>query len=490
MTTTNKSKWAACAAFTILAGPVGAALGPTDTPELILKISGSTIWDNNFATVLNAICLPDTLSSYVDGDVNGKGTYWKAWFCQIDGDQVAGLGLKNPKTLILKRNRNGMITGVAPLLEPAKSIKFMDIRNTGQCALNEGSTNAYTCRTSQQGDLIDSAPDVGVLDIDPYLMHDSNYTKKIDGVAFQEPNPERMKTELQVTNAGGVVQNTPVSLNLRDALQAAQVAEGKLASHCVGDESLACIPSLEKSFLTKVFLGQVFRWSEVAYAGKPLTQYAQAPLDTDVVHVCRRNKGASTQAAINSYFLRNPCSTSGGTPVEISNPRFGPVVVAPGQVTEEEKCLDDFSANTNNSGLNNSGRAWAVGMLTTERNKDFKYQYRYIKIDGVEPSVEKVFSGDYPYFSEAAFAWLKAAPKLGGDLLVLAKKIAGDATTPALFGALNAKISQPFGNGSFIATAGQGYTAPAVFNPALPITPFTHQPAGHLLDNCIIPVRQ
>jgi hypothetical protein len=73
---------------------------------------------------------------------------------------------------------------------------------------------------------------------------------------------------------------------------------------------------------------------------------------------------------------------------------------------------------------------------------------------------------------------------------VLAKKIAEDATTPALFGALNAKIVQPFGNGAFIATAGQGYTAPPTFDPALPVTPFTHQPSGQLLNNCILPVRQ
>ena len=481
-----------------LAGITEAApLTPSDLPDITLKIAGSTIQDNNIDKVLkgpngnDGLCISGTLSTYKDADIGGQGTFWRAWFCQLDNNRLQGLGQVNPKLLVLKRNRSGAVTGLYPLLEPNKKIQFMGITNSispGQCTLTSGSTTAYTCRTSQVGDLFPDIPDAGMLDVDPGLLRDSNFSASIDDQTYREPDPTIVAATLNVINAGAVIQNTPVSKNLRDALQAAQIAQGTIASSCLKKETLDCMPSLSKATLSDLFAGNIAKWTEVLIdvGGKstPLTEFAQSPLTTDLVHLCRRNLGASTQAAVNAYFLNNPCTPGARVPVNISNPTIGPVVLAPSQVSLEEICLDNLSGGRSGVFNPKGNTAFAVGMLTTERNLTLSLDYRYIKIDGFAPTVQEVYNGNYPYFTEGSYVFRKRAPKPSGDLLTVLNRIANDASSPQVFGALNASINQTFGTGTYIATTGQGYPSPTVFDPLNPLTAYTHQPRGSLLDNC------
>jgi hypothetical protein len=486
-------------------GPAALALPPTTTPDLAIRIAGSTIQDNNLLKLLGGLCLSGTLDTYKDSDAVGQGTYYKAFFCQIDSGKVTGLNLANPKVLIQKRNRSGAITGVYPLLEPTKPINFMGVNNVvsgaSQCTETAAGSRSWNCRTDRPGDVFKALPDMGVSDIDPQIFRDINYNPTIDGIAYGQPTPSVVAATLTVKNAGAVLQNTPVSRNLRDALQEAEVAQGKLDSVCLTDagrrETEYCMPSLSKGLLTSLFAGRIGKWSDVKVeytppganspVSKPLTDFNSGSLTTGLVHLCRRNKGASTQAAINAYFLNNPCAATGAVPVEVSNPVAGPVVVAPTQVTFEEDCLADFSEGSNNSTYNaGNAKAWAVGMLTTERNTNLVKAYRYIKIDGAAPTVEEVAAGHYQYFSEAAYVWRKLDPQPSGDTLILLQKIATDATAPSMFGQLNAAIAQPWGKGSFIAVSAQGYATTHPFDPNNPVTAYTHAPAGSL-DNCTFP---
>ncbi len=486
-------------------GPSATALKPNITPDITLHFAGSTIQDNNLVQVLGNICVSGTLDQYKDADATGKGTYWKAFYCQVNSTKVTGLTLNNPRVLILKRNRSGAITGVYPPMEPDKGVNFMGIGNLAgdapQCTESPVGSFSWTCRTDRPGDIFPVTPDLGVLDIDPQIFRDANYNPVIDGVHYNQPTASGIAATLTVKNAGGVIQNTPVSLNLRDALQEAQAAQGKLDPVCLTDaarrESAYCMPSLSKAFLGSVFSGRIAKWSDVKVdyqpsgstvaASKPLTEFNKSSLTTDLVHICRRNVGASTQAAINAYFLNHPCAATGSLPVEISNPVSGPVVVAPGQVTAEETCLADFNDGSNNSTFNaSSSKAWAVGMLTTERNTKLDKTYRYIKIDGAAPTPEEVATGRYQYFSEAAYVWRKVDPQPTGDALTLIQRIATDATTPTLFGKLNGGIAHAWGQGSFIGVSGQGYTISSPFDPNAPVSAYTHAPDGSL-DNCILP---
>jgi hypothetical protein len=481
------------------------ALPPTATPDLTIRIAGSTIQDNNLQKVLGNLCIAGTLDTYRDADPVGQGTYYRAFFCQIDAGKVTGLTLQNPKVLLLKRNRSGAITGVYPLLEPTKPINFMGISNAvsgaSQCTETPAGSTSWSCRTDRTGDVFKAVPDLGVSDIDPQIFRDANFNASIDGVTFNQPTPAAVAASLTVRNAGAVLQNTPVSRNLRDALQEAQVAQGRLDSVCLTDaaqrETEYCMPSLSKGLLSSLFAGRIGRWSDVrveytppggsSAVSKPLTDFNSGSVTTGLVHICRRNKGASTQAAINAYFLNNPCAATGAAPVEVSNPVAGPVVLAPTQVSFEENCLADYSEGTNNSTFNTANaKAWAVGMLTTERNTSLAKAYRFIKIDGAAPTVEEVAAGHYQYFSEAAYVWRKSDPSPTGDTLTLIQKLATDATTPSMFGQLNAAITQPWGKGSYIAVSAQGYSTTHPFDPNNPVTAYTHAPAGSL-DNCTYP---
>lgn len=473
------------------------ALAPTATPSITLRIAGSTIQDNNLIDVLNDICKAGTLDLYRDNDAVGKGTYYRAYFCTLDSAKVPGLSLADPNLLILKRNRNGAITGVLPMLEPTKPINFMGISNTvsgaAQCTqATPGAT--YLCSTDRTGDVTKQTPDMGVLDVDPYGFRGPNYTPTIDGTTYSQGSTAAVTAALTVRNGGGVIQNTPVTKDLRDALQRAQIANGTLPGTCtVGDETAACMPSLSKSLLTSLFAGRIGKWSDIKVnqggVSKALTDYASTPPDNELVHICRRNKGASTQSAINAYFLNTPCAATGTPPVEVSNPVLGPVVVTPTQVTATENCLDDFNDGSNVAGLNASGdKVWAISMLTTERNADLSRNYRYIKIDGFAPTVAEVAAGHYSYFSEAAYAWRKVDPKPSADQEVILEKITTDATSPAVFGALNALTPQPWAPGTeagyFIAVTSQGYPVTHPFDPTQPVTPYTHAPNGATVDNC------
>jgi hypothetical protein len=480
------------------------ALPPSIPPDLTLTVAGSTIQDNYLLKYLGQVCKPDTLDTYRDNDVVGGGTYYKAFYCAIDSNKLSGLQLQDPKVLILKRNRNGAITGVYPLLEPDKKISMMGIQNNvrsvgvtnPQCTETTPGSRNWNCRTDRSGDLIQVTPDLGVSDIDPQIFRGVNYMPTLDGQIFNEPTPAQVASTLKISSSGALVQGIIVSKNLRDALQSAQIVQNRLAPDCQGQDSEPCMPSLSKTRIASLFAGRIRRWSDLLIEYTPtdstqavavsLTRY-QGPGDTKV-YLCRRNKGASTQAALNAYFLNNPCSSATSlTPVEISNPLAGPIVMTATQVTMEEDCVADFNDGTNNSKLNSTlTQGWAIGMMTTERNTGLGKNYRFIKIDDTTPTLQSVANGRYAYFSEATYHWRKLDPQPKGDLLTLIQKIATNASSPAIMASLNAGINQPWGQGTFIAVTAQGYPASLPFNPLNPVTPYTHSLRGGI-DNCRLP---
>jgi len=475
-------------------------LPPAVLPDITLNLTGSTVQDNNLLKYLGQVCKPDTLDTYQDADPVGKGTYYKAFFCTLDSAKQAGLQLLDPRVLILKRNRNGAITSVAPLLEPNKKINMMGIANriasVPQCSETAPGSKTWGCRLDRPGDLLLVTPDLGVSDIDPGIFRGDNFIATIDDQTFSEPTPTVVSKTLNMASAGALVQGIIVTRALRDALQAAQIAQGHLSPDCLGNEYASCMPGLSKNLIASLFAGRIKRWSDLQVthipAGAtlpvsiPLTAY-DGPGDTKV-YLCRRNRGASTQAAFNAWFLNNPCSAATALkPTEVSNPLSGPVVLTATQVTTEENCLADLDDGTNNSGLNPAlTKAWGIGMITTERNTRLAKNFRFVTIDGVVPTLENVANGRYGYFSEATYHWRKVDPKPRGDVLTLIQKIAAGASTPSILASINADIGQPWGQGTFLALTAQGYQAKYPFDPLFPVSPWTHTLRGST-DNCRLP---
>jgi hypothetical protein len=335
--------------------------------------------------------------------------------------------------------------------------------------------------------------------VDPYGFNGPNYTPTIDGVTFAEPTSGQVLNTLMVRNSGGIIQNVPVSLGLRNALQDAQIQQGKLDADCLGNETERCMPNLSKGLIASLFLGKIAKWSDVKVThtgangtvSEPLTSFGAALADQKV-YLCRRNKGASMQVAFNAYFLDTPCSGKGSIPPESpGNPLSGPVILTPTQVTTTEQCLDDLDRGAN-AGGNNPGlaQAWVISMLTTERNANLALNYRYIKIDGYAPTLEEVAAGHYLYYSGATYHWRKVAPMPTGAKLRMIQVLSANANAPDILATINAKVDQPWNpgpEGAFIAESVQGYAVSHPFDPANPVTPYTHAPKGKTVSMCRIP---
>jgi hypothetical protein len=494
------------AGSSFLYGAAAVALPPSATPHITVTSAGNTA-ANNFLLSLfkDKYCKPGTLDVYRDADAVGKGSYFLGYFCTFDSSKLTGLTLKDPNVLLLKRTKNNAELGVYPLLEPNKKIDIMGISNTvtvggssePQCTETSPGSQTWDCHTDRPGDLYKITPDFGVADVNPDLFQGVNYNPSVDGLNFKPASKKDVAKNLTVKNAGSLVFGVPVSKNLRDALQAAQIDQGKLEPDCVGDETQRCQPSLSKALITSLYAGRIGQWSDIKVdytpAGAttpvsvPLTDYATALAD-DKVRICRRNKGAGQQAVPNVFFLDNPCSATAIPPTEVSNPLTGPITHIATGVSADEKCLADYHDGTNNSGFNTANTtAWAIGVLATDRNANLALPYRFVKVDGYAPTIQEAAAGHYLYASEGSFNWRKVSPKPTGDVLTLIQKLADDASSPSVLANFNKSAVHPWGQGGYLAISTQGYPVKFPFDPNYPVTPYTHGPTGSTLDNCRIP---
>lgn len=465
------------------------ALEPSASPDIEIFMSGASAQDGNVKQLFSELCVSGTLDVYLDNsNPSSLGAAHTAIFCQIDSSKVTGLSVNNPKVLFHKRSAGGSAQGVGPVLDE-QAIDAMSINN-GNCEKDASSGN-WLCRISQAGDLVKKVSDAGVSDVNPELFRGINTP---DGVA--PVDPAKVSQRMDVVSGGALVFNTPVTKSLRDALQRAQIDMGTLDADCESQDTERCMPSLSKQQIASLLTGNIGKWSGIKVVSKQgqatdLTQYAQGSITDDKVYICRRVNGSGTQATTNANFLNAPCTDSALSPASTSNPLAGPVVVLNSGSGNVDTCLDDFNQGTNNSSANASGaKAWAIGVQSTERNANLKYNYRFIAIDGVAPTIENAASGHYMDWAENTYQWRKAAYNgPTGDKLKIIQKIASDAGSPSITAKNNAKYVFPFGQGGYLAvtTAGNSPAADGKFDPNNPVTPYTHAP-GLSLDNCRVPV--
>jgi hypothetical protein len=477
------------------------AHAPNVTPNLEIFASGASAQDSNVESLFSELCVSGTLDVYYDNVNPAKpGANHRAYFCTLDGAKVTGLDNSNPRVLFHKRSAGGSAYGVNTLLDGA-AISAMVVR-AANCKLDPAETVTvngkpiYRCSANEgTSDVVSVASDVGVSDVNPTMFRALNTPAGFKDVVIKDVN-----TKLVVQSGGALVFGVPVTKSLRDALQRAQIAQERLPSDCAeGDDTARCMPSLSRYQIASLFSGKVGKWSNFKVIDAqgnslPLTSYAKGTeLGTDQkVYLCRRVRGSGTQTQFNAKFLNYPCAgTAGLAPTEVNNALAGPVTILNSGSGDVDICLDDFNNGTNN-GKSNAKllKAWAIGVQSTERNNDLKYGYRFIKVDGVAPTVEEAVSGRYMDFAEVTWQWLKpayAGPT--GDKLKIIQKIAKDAGRPNILGGINAKLVHPFGHGGYAAVSSAGWTVPA--NGKLdinnPITPYTHAPGKTALDNCRVP---
>ncbi|AEF99357.1 hypothetical protein [Methylomonas methanica] len=483
------------------------ALAPTTTPDLEIFMSGASAQDKAIAALFNNLCNAGTLDVFKDNDKAGsEGKSHTAYFCTLSSTNVPGLSVNgapvaSANVLFHKRSAGGSAQGVNPLIDGV-AIAAMRIDN-GNCTLNSG--NVWFCN-AQGANLTNQVSDAGISDVEPKLFIGPNKPSNAGAV-----DPAAADAALTVDAAAALLFGVPVSDNLYVALQQAQgLMTGFGGSCAAGEYTEACMPSLSRQQVAELVSGQIKRWSEFKVNGVALTSLVSgtydsgdgvlrnvAPTDTKV-HFCKRIDGSGTGAQMYAKFLNNPCSSAGLSPDWTGSSLAGPVKHEVSGSGDMELCLEDFAdgesnakqvTSTNpdvfNTTVNGSGaKAWAIGMQSTENNATHSKHYRFIKVDGVAPTLENAFRGKYMDWVEQTYQWRNA---ISQDKKTIIQKIAADAGSPSILGTvLNPGFVQPFGAAGYLAV-GTKHAFTDTLNLAAPVMPYSHSAKGSL-SNCQVPV--
>jgi hypothetical protein len=467
----------------LLAGPVAQALPPTPAPQIELYISGSTAQDEALENLIHlasgisgapALCEPGSLDIY-RGSL--RGTANRVFYCRTS-HEVSGVapGMR----LAIYKSSGGSGEGVSPVAA-ATLLPFLDLGklpHTAACEKGQpmrATTDfaAYTNHTGCDDAARMARPRAGLSDVNPELV----------GAAH---------VPLTVRAQNQIVWGLPVSQNLRNALQTIQ---GLVRSSVPHDDpqrdSEEAMPSLSRAQVAALFSGAIKSWDEFYDGnGTPPTQSSLVapgpPRDPDAagaspgayrpdaasgatVFICRRIEASGTQAAYEVHYLRARCEadapafvapndgsslTAGGDVrrlVRIAKPA-GNVFAGVG-TADVRDCLDAHA----------QFNRWAVGLLSTENvGNNGSRKFRYVKVDGVAPTLVNAYLGRWPHVTEQSMQWRKSydaelSTTPEGRILSF---VATNLGLPRVLSALNSGFVHSWGQGGYLAPATSSFPAP------------------------------
>lgn len=469
-------------------------------------ISGSSSQDAVFERWVRSTCLRDSLDIYRAGQnqkvffcrINGNGCrsvyigQWIYTICDsgsVPGFPNSGYGGDGVKVAIHKTSVGGSGNGVQPVANQA-GLYFIDMNaikqgyitcattNTIQTEIVPGANFAgYTEHTgcgSVSGTRV-AVPDAGISDVEPELLGAS--TAEISRLNMQSQN--------------AVIFGIPVTEALRNALQEAQ-------GLTVGAEDEANMPSLSKAQLSSIFSSGITDWNQlVSGNGTGLPDAVSTPPSDSQVYVCRRVSTSGTQAAFETYMLRQRCMA--GVASFISGNDGG--VVGSGTVNEGSGDGDMITCLNSHDAANR----WAVGMLSTEKMEVNSTSavndgnvWRFIKINEYAPTLLNVANGKYDFFVEQSIQGRNTSSgnALSGLTLILMQDFTSEVGMPSVIHALNNGFRHSWGDGGVMALITNGHV-PTQPTPGAPLTEdtvrlnpvlvSTHSPLGYT-NNCQPPV--
>jgi hypothetical protein len=504
--------------FTIaamLAGPAAHALPPDAAPQVELFISGSSAQDEALENLIRlasglpgalALCEPGSLDIY-RGSLHGTAN--RVFYCRTSHD-VTGVapGLR----LAIYKSSGGSGEGVNPVAA-GTPLPFLDLAKLphspacekGQAVRATADFAAYTDHTGCDDAAARVArPRAGLSDVNPELVGGGH-------------------VPLTVRAQNQIVWGLPVSKTLRNALQTIQ---GLVRSSVPHDDpqrdSEEAMPSLSRAQVAALFSGAIKSWDEFYDAnGTPLTQssllapgpprdpdaagaspgaYRPDPATGAIAYICRRIEASGTQAAYEVHYLRARCEadapefvapndgsslTAGGDVRRLVRiPRPAGNVFAGVGTADVRDCLDAHS----------QFNRWAVGLLSTENvGNNGTRKFRYVKVDGVAPTLLNAYLGRWPHVTEQSMQWRKsydaelATTPEGRVLSFLATNLG----LPRVISALNSGFVHSWGQGGYLAPATSSFAGP---KPPVTADALRLNPVGGLslslgrLDDCHEPV--
>ncbi len=484
------------------------ALPPTTTPELEVTLSGASAQDEALRDLIESLCETGTLDFYnEDGSSEPEG--FNAYFCTIllsnltdtDGDgSLAALDTNSDSALdvlIYKRSAGGSGQGPLGLCDAAIDQVLVD----GTC-VDDG-----TGGDPVAGDGNYLCPNTSPRSSDGGLS-DLEFNK------LPQPAGSVCNGLPVVDNAiWGTIFNTPVSLNLRNALQCVQ-------GLTVGAEDVDNMPGLTKSVIASIFNGAIENWDLifvpnfagdmvplsdavadlVANGSCPGYDTVTFPIPSDTrVRACRRVATSGTNTQFRVKFLNAPCTLEAqdqlpdNTPFsdtttnafsnwQNTNPPIGvaPAIIETSGSSDMRDCIQAFSDTTAPA-----TQRWAIGIQSTQNNVGNGDNYRFIKVDGAAPTVEEVIRTHYFNWVESVWSWLSTGDENAIDVQrTLLSGTGGAASVGAL---VTGSFTQSFGASGLVALNTIPGNVPSIpISPANPVATSTHA-GGGLLSACRTP---
>lgn len=333
--------------------------------DVNLTISGSSALRPSLEKAITELC---------DGAVAGRNiftsTTGKVYQCTT---KPAVFGAA--RTIeIRKRDSGGSGLGVMNVASPPVAVGFANPASAscGAPALVTINGMQFNQRTGCAD--VSLVPDAGISDVEPELFASQGYKGGLN------------KAPLVAAMFG-----IPVSAKLYAKLQAVQgVAE----------------PSLTSAQVRSLFTGDYNDWTLVNAGITP----AGGALNSTAVKVCRRAATSGTQMTINARLLNSPCgeaakaaldpktnlsdddSANDSSPGRTAYTGVYTAVMNPGS-SEVIACLN--TADDQNE--------LAVGLLGAEFTPSASDKWRFVRLDGVAPTVPNLVSSAYDLYSEATF---------------------------------------------------------------------------------------
>ena len=408
------------------------AAGAAPTSDNTLFISGATAVDRTlFEAILdqtNGVCdSTNAITVYSNGTTvsDSAPKSYGNFLVHCTARDTATFGAATE--IGIAKTSQGSEYGIDPVAEGATSLTVngatvnvnsmtttcVSSKTVGVSAANTrlGYTFFYGCSTATG-----VAPQAGVSDVEPALFGASG----------------TIKAHLTNNGAATVPFTMFVSKNFYRALQTAQSLTGSCATDTALTQTDACTPSLSMVQVRAILAGYVSTVTGLYNGSTALT----APVGGNSLLVCRRANTSGSQKAVERLFFNQNCKAtpavtfvkddtvvngSSQACLDVGCTWSNTTPTGAGGVAENfifqgtgtgdvESCMNWAAGTFTGGGADGASVAagqgiYAVGVASADRTPDDTdttagKQYRYIKIDGVLPSVENVMSQKWAHTVE------------------------------------------------------------------------------------------
>ena len=447
------------------------ALPSSTPPDLVVNISGASAQQKTLGSLLSSFCVSGTLTTYLDDDPAAgasDGKKWRSYYCTLDAANTSvPASLGGQDVLFNNRSAGGSIWGVVPVAR-SWAVEYLNIFN-GTCTTTGSGTetcpwgtagapratgldpftagtgglecpfetfsagsslyvtdssatdlNAHSGTTAEATVCLKS--DGGVSDVEPAMFSAAaNFPGFTGGpLSSTEQGSLTVKSEYGVIFGISITDFAYRSLQELQGLHTYTDVQDLAGEPTVTGD--AARPSLSKTAIASLLSGKLKSFQDLDQS------LETAAGSSGFMAVCRRVVGSGTQAAQNAFFMGNPCL--GGSGLSMVSSPGTPSFLGSQYVVNNSGSGDVIDCqNDAVSGALLGASIDAIGFNAIEKGEAGN-DWKYIKIDGVDPTVANAIDGKYTHWFEQTIQWPTASTS--GDTLTALDMVATASGDPAV----------------------------------------------------------